>query len=181
MKKSLYKLGAVALSGIMCGAMVLPYAYGHGLGQILSKSVGDYYLTLEYEALTIQAGTPVRLTLDIFPKNAFATSVPEYTDVWVRITETNTNDAVDPIVFAGAISKKSFIPTGMSYVFPRGGNYEVSVRFENGDAPIGEAAFEVVADNTPGELQSSGTIVGWTILGAAAGAALAYAVARKRR
>jgi hypothetical protein len=169
------------LCKIVYGAMALPYVYAHGSGQILSQSVGDYYLTLEYEALAIQAGTPVRLTFDIFPRNAGATPLPVYTDAWVYIKETNAAEGATAEVFAGVISKESFIPTGVSYTFPRGGPYTVHVRFENGDTSIGEASFEVVADDTPEKSLSSATLAGWTFLGAIAGAGAVYWVFRKRR
>ena len=57
-----------------------------------------------------------------------------FSDVWVRI-----KDDRDRLLFAGGLSKAEFGLTGMTYVFPEPGDYQVFVRFSQDGETIVEA------------------------------------------
>jgi len=153
--------------------------YGHGLGQTVVKTVGDYHVDLEYESLELRAQEPVRMNFNIRWVDPAHKADLIFTDVWVRIIEANTGGGFDPTVFAGPISQANFGPTGMTYVFPRGGTYQVEVRFENEDKTIAESSFELTVTNAPQPANAITAGFGG-LVGLLIGALGVYVVMRKR-
>lgn len=118
---------------------VMPiFALAHGFGQTLEKAVGDFVLDVDYDALELRAGDPVRFNFNIWNKDR--TETPEFTDVWVRIAPQGPG-----MVFAGDLHNPEFGAAGFSYAFPTSGNYELSVRFQNnGESLHEEVSFSFV-------------------------------------
>ncbi len=135
-------------------------AQGHGSGQTLTQAVGNYILDLEYESLALRAQEPVRMNFSIRWADPAHKPDLEFTDAWVSIIEANTKGGFDPTVFAAPIFKAKFGPTGMTYVFPAGGIYEVAVRFENGDKTIAESSFELTVAHTPQPMNAMTALLG---------------------
>lgn len=76
-----------------------------------------------------------------------------FSDVWIKITyETGA------VVFASGIHNAEFGGPRMSYVFPKAGKYEVSMRFENGSESIVEDSFPITVLPS-----NEGSIVLWGI------------------
>ncbi len=113
--------------------------HAHAVGQSLEKKVGNYVVDIGYDSLdpNIVAGEPVRF--DFLLWNEDRTEVPEFTDVWVRLAPNTPG-----VTFAGDIFQPQYGPTGINYVFPHGGNYELVVRFQKKGDTLAEAAFPLV-------------------------------------
>lgn len=62
----------------------------------------------------------------------------EFTDTWVKITAENGG-----VVFASGIHNAEFGGPRMSYVFPKAGKYEVSMRFEDNSETLVEDSFPI--------------------------------------
>jgi hypothetical protein len=127
----------------------------------------------------LQAQEPVRINFAIRWVDPAHKPDLTFTDAWVRIVEANTGGGFDPTVFAGPISQANFGPTGMTYVFPRGGTYQVEVRFENDDKAIVESSFELAVAHAP-QLANAVTAVFGGFAGLLMGALGVYMIMRKR-
>src|SRR5690606_8441132 len=92
-----------------------------------------------------------------------------FTDIWVRIT-----DDQDRLMFAGGLSKADFGLTGLTFLFPRPGSYNVFTRFSNGSVTVVEATAPLTIENP----KRSGWPIGMSeMLAFLIGAALAAGVA----
>jgi len=109
------------------------FASGHGFGQSLEKVVDNYIIDVGIDALDLVAGEPVRFDFVLWSKDR---NPIDFTDAWVRIAPAERG-----IVFAGNLHQPEFGSTGMTYVFPKGGDYELTVRFQNKGEAIIEASF----------------------------------------
>lgn len=149
-------------------------AYGHGFGQSLEKVVGDHIVDVGFDAVDLVAGEPIRL--DIILWNKDRTETPTFTDAWVRIAPIDRG-----IVFAGNLHQPEFGSTGMTYVFPKAGDYELTIRFQNKDDVITEASFPLKVGE--GTSSTSGGWRSWLsggFLGLIIGGGFVWLLRRKR-
>ncbi|TSC74434.1 MAG: hypothetical protein G01um101433_1062 [Parcubacteria group bacterium Gr01-1014_33] len=133
-------------------------------------------MEVEYEALELQAEEPVRLDFAISKKDSPGSV--EFTDAWVRITEGTET------LFAGGIHNPEFGKAGFTFPFPRRGNYELSVRFQNKDKALTEASFPLAVTASEEQPRPSSALPIYPVLiggviGLAAGCALSYLQKRK--
>lgn len=173
MEKYLYILPLVMMLGMAPSQKLIQ---AHGLGQSLTKTVGDYTIEVEYEALKLQADESVRLDFSITKKDT--KEEVQFTDIWVRIAQGNKT------VFAGALAKANFGKPGMTYTFPEAGEYELSVRFQNADKTVAEAPFQLrveraTAGKTKQKKLPSQLIVG-AIIGLVIGFSLSFLTKRQK-
>jgi hypothetical protein len=128
MQTTLFKIGI----GLV---LFLPafFVSGHGTGQSLERAVGDYVVDVGYDSFEPRALESIRFDFQIFLSESREPA--PFTDTWVRVMEG------DNLLFAGFLAKPIFGLTGMSYAFPAGGIYEVTVRFQNDDTTVAEASF----------------------------------------
>ncbi len=121
-------------------------ALGHGFGQTLTKIVGDNEINLDIAAYTIIAGEAVRLDFDISKRGALFEK-REFTDIWVRIEPEDKRG----VVFAGSLANAE-LGAGMTYAFPRLGNYTLSARFEKSGVTVAEeVSFPLVVEPSANE------------------------------
>lgn len=115
--------------------LLLPvfFVFAHGTGESLEKVVGDYVVDVGYDSFNPKAFESIRFDFQLLA-NGNKESVP-FTDTWVRIMDGNN------LLFAGWLAKPTFGLTGMSYAFPKGGIYEITVRFQNDDTTVAETSF----------------------------------------
>jgi len=150
-------------------------AYGHGFGQSFEKVVDDYMIDVGIDTLDLVAGEPMRFDFVLWNKDRTETS--EFTDAWVRIVPIDRG-----IVFAGNLHQPEFGSTGMTYVFPKAGDFELTVRFQNNGEPIVEASFPLRVG--AGASESSGAfskqLIMGLFLGFVAGASVVWFLRRKR-
>lgn len=125
-------------------------AYAHSVGQSLEKTVGDYSVDIGYDTSPISAGEAVRFDFNLRKDGARFDAPPEFEYLWVRIAP----QGGEGILFAGYLANLDFALTGMTYVFPRGGTYELTVRFEKDAKTVAETSFPLIVE--AGDTQPSG-------------------------
>jgi hypothetical protein len=139
-------------------------AFSHGLGQSLEKEVNGYIIDVGYDAIDkIEAGQATRFDFNLTNKEKNQNI--DFDHVWVRISPKEGG-----IIFAGYLFHPEYLLTGMSFSFPKEGNYEVTVRFiDKDDKSIAETTFPL--EIIPGERASgsSNTQLIYGALGLAAG------------
>ena len=154
---------------------IVNFASGHGFGQSFEKVVDNYIVDVGVDALDLVAGEPARFGFVLWNKDG--TETPEFTDAWVRIALADRG-----VVFAGNLHQPEFGSTGMTYVFPKSGDYELTVRFQQNGEPIVEANFPLKVG--AGASESSGVfsrqLIMGLFLGFIAGAGVVWFLRRKR-
>ena len=116
------------------------YTQAHGLGTTLGKTVGDYIVDVDYDAIAgIYAGDPVQFTFQLFNKDR--SQQLDFNDVRVSITPVKQGETLSLPVFDGGIVGSTFPPSGMTFVFPNAGSYTLNLRYEKGEKAIAEASF----------------------------------------
>ncbi len=115
-------------------------AKANGFGITLDKSVGDYIVNVDYDAVSgIYSGDPVQFAFQLFNKDR--SDQPDFADVWVSITPSGKGAVFPQPVFDGGLVGSVFPPSGMTFVFPYPGSYKLDLRYEKGDKTIAEASF----------------------------------------
>ncbi|MEK7464152.1 MAG: hypothetical protein AAB617_00010 [Patescibacteria group bacterium] len=147
-------------------------SYGHGGGQTIEQSVGDYIIEVDYNSLSPEIRAQTSIRFDVGISNKDETETPGFTDVWVTIAPNNSFDTV----FAGDINKLEFGGTGFTFTFPKAGDYKLTARFQkNGKSFHEEASFpltvveEEVGDSPDNRYGSVVEIVIGVIIGLAIG------------
>ena len=162
------------LTSMLAGIVFLAgagFALGHGSGTALDKQVGDYTVSVDYDAVAgIFAGDPVQFAFQLFNKGK-APPI-DFADVWVTITPTGTDAKYAPPVFSSGIAMPHFAPAGMTFAFPQKGSYDLSVRFEKDEKILAEATFPLTAT----EYSKGFTLTKDTLIGAASGFAFSAVV-----
>ncbi|MDP3770099.1 MAG: hypothetical protein Q8R40_04140 [bacterium] len=150
---------------------------GHGSGQSLEQTVGEYMVDVGYDTSVLTAGEPVRFDFNLRKKENF--DLPEFTDVWVRIAPQEQG-----ILFAGNIHFADFGPTGMTIVFPAPGSYQLTVRFQKDDEKIAEeVSFPLTVErgeSSAGSASSYLALIGTGITGLLAGFVASYLIWGKK-
>src|SRR6266705_2012802 len=105
----------------------------NGFGLTLDKVVGDYTANIDYDAVYgIYAGDPVQFAFQLFTKDR-SKSV-DFTDAWVTVAPVGADPTYTPPVFDGGILGGSDLaPSGMTFVFPKSGKYNLTVRYDKAD------------------------------------------------
>lgn len=107
--------------------------YSHGAGQIIEKESDGYLIDVDYDSKELRSGESVRFNFNLW-NDKDRSRAPDFTDVWVRIAP-----AGDPgIIYAGDMHRPSFGSAGFTYVFPKSGDYELTVRFKNSDKTLND-------------------------------------------
>lgn len=106
----------------------------HTSGQSVERDVGNYIVDIGFDEM-LEAGKAARFDLNLWDTQKIEQI--KYDRIWVRIAPS------EGIVLATYITAPSFGLAGMSYSFPRAGEYEITVRFERGDTPLAEVIFPV--------------------------------------
>ncbi|PIR82859.1 hypothetical protein COU20_00045 [Candidatus Kaiserbacteria bacterium CG10_big_fil_rev_8_21_14_0_10_59_10] len=156
----------LSVAALLCAPAALS---AHALGASFEKESGPYLIDIGYAPEEFSAD---RTALFEFELTEDGAPVP-FDDVWVRITRE------EKTVFAGGIHNARFGGARMTYLFPKSGSYELSVRYERGLESVAEASFPLVV--LPAE--GGGTLRNLAlagIIGLLIGAAGSYALARRR-
>ncbi len=133
-------------------------AQANGFGMQLDKVVGEHTVNVDYDATNgIYTGAPVQFAFQLFNKER--TQQMDFDDVWVTITNAGSDASYIPPVFDGGIvgHSASLIPSGMTFVFPKGGSYDLKLRFDKGEKSIAEATFSLTVSGG-GSSSSEGSI-----------------------
>lgn len=105
-----------------------------------------YMVDIDFAEAAIVADSFGRFDFNLFT-DASRQKPVKYTDLWVRI-EQKEGDRRGKTLYAGSVAKASFGGTGFGFLFPKGGKYTLSVRYndankdELGDT-VAEAEFSL--------------------------------------
>ena len=134
--------------------------FAHNLGQSLEKQAGEYIIDIGYDSLTslLVSGEAIRFDFNLWNKDR--TEFADFTSVWVRVAPVESG-----ITFAGYLGFPEFGALGMSYAFPKPGNYTFTARFFNGEETLAEASFPLSV--TGGMEERAGASYQWAIAGIA--------------
>lgn len=123
-------LFAVIAPLFLCSA---PHVSAHTQGASVEIASGPYLVDIGYDPQNIVEDTQVRLDFALF--NATSSEAIDYTDIWLRVERENA------LYYAGGIPVARLGPTGISYRFPDAGTYDVTLRFQDEDQILADAAF----------------------------------------
>lgn len=88
-----------------------------------------HIIDVDYSDLIIEAEQIGRFDFNLFA-DPERTKPVNFTDMWVRITRED-GSRVGKTVFAGGVAKQTFGGNGFSFVFPKGGKYTLSIRYND--------------------------------------------------
>ncbi len=99
---------------------------------------GEYVVTLDAVSAQLRSGVTERMNFEI--EYLKKDDEVAFTHLWVRIIGPD-----DALLFVGNImaAPEGFV-TGVSYLFPQGGTYSVTVRFFSGEEMLAEADLPVL-------------------------------------
>ncbi len=106
----------------------------HGEGMTFSatsttENGAPYIVDVDYADTAIVADTLGRFDFNLFTDAERTKPVP-YTDLWVRIEQKN-GDSRGRTLYAGSVAKVQFGGTGFGIILPEGGQYTMSVRYND--------------------------------------------------
>ncbi len=161
----------IAVSLLFATNLVL----AHGTGQSFEKPVGDYLVDIGIDAVTSYAGEQIRLDFNLWNKEK--TESIDFSDVWVRIAP---KDGFG-IVFAGYLDRPEFGLTGMTFTFPKGGDYQLTVRFNKDGEKIAEdVSFDTTVDDDP-NAAGNGNLFAGLIIGVVVTGTISFFLKRKKQ
>ncbi len=116
-------------------ALVSPKVFAHGTGQSVEKTDGDFTVDVGYDSPNAKpvAGEQVRFDFRLFQGNN--RDAVNFSDIWVKFAKGSA------IILAGRLARDEFIPPGILMTFPQGGDYELTVRFNQKDSVLVETTF----------------------------------------
>lgn len=174
---------AIPLATLLATALFLASGAAvsaHANGFTLESTVGDkYVIDIGVDAPVVYAGES--RWLDFWLLDAATKKPTEYDSVWVRITDTNG------ILFSSLLQPSEFGGAAMTYVFPRPQDYNLKVQYMTaaGDV-LADHTFELAVAEDPLAERDDGvahwlTLAGVSAASFALGAALMYALPKKRK
>lgn len=109
-------------------------ALAHGEGMTLSATSTTeggkpYVVDVDYADTAIVADTFGRFDFNLFADAERTKAVP-FTDLWVRV-EQKSGDKRGKTLYAGSVAKAQFGGTGFGIILPEGGEYTLSVRYND--------------------------------------------------
>lgn len=119
-----------------------------------STTTEGYIVDIDYADAYIEADRIGRFDFGLFEDGSRQEQV-KFTDMWIRIVKKDGSRA-GKTLFAGPVAKQEFGGNGFSFVFPKGGTYELNVRYNDaskgdfGDT-VGEAKFDLNVLRNPNE------------------------------
>jgi len=123
-------------------------SHAHGAGITFSDEVNGYQVDVDYESPSILAGIPGRFVFNLYT-DPERTKNADFTDLWVRVLEKVEGRAIT--LFAGPIFNPEFVGAGFLYTFHEGGDYQLSVRYMNGEEVLAESILDIPVENDPDE------------------------------
>jgi hypothetical protein len=120
----------------------ITYAHGGASLTFSATTTEGYIVDIDVPDGYLQAKSFTRINFALF-KDAARTKSANYTDMWVRI-EKKENGKRGQTLFAGPIAKTEFGGQGFGYYFPDGGEYTLSIRYNDAtkDSYDGETVAE---------------------------------------
>lgn len=160
---------------LLCFFAVPLTAAAHPYGESFEKQTDEYLIDIGYNVTDFIANSSTLFEFDLLDGEELA----EYEDVWVRISKGNQT------VLATGVNKSDFGGARLTFVFPEPGEYEFSVRYQEGTDALAEATFPINVQRNPresgGDFGSTGLIIGAGFAGLIVGAGAMRLIARRQR
>jgi hypothetical protein len=133
--------------------MLIPvsFAFAHGQGQSLEQQVGDYSVHVDYPGEgKMLSGQGSRFQFQLVDKKT--TQPAQFTRVWVKVSQGTQ------VLVSTDVPFPSFGLPWLTYSFPSGGDYQLTVRYYNNDQDLAEAIFplSVKSDGYRIDMKSGG-------------------------
>lgn len=122
-------LVALIFTGFAYATPSVTYAHGGASLTFTATTTEGYIVDIDVPDGYLQAKSFTRIDFALF-KDAARTKSINYTDMWVRITK-KEDGKKGPTLFAGPIAKTEFGGQGFAYNFPGGGEYTLSIRYND--------------------------------------------------
>ncbi len=123
------------------------YAHGEAGLTFTSTTTEGRIVDVDYSDAYVEADRIGRFAFNLFADEKREKDA-SFTDMWVRIVKKD-GSRIGKTLYAGGVAKQEFGGNGFSFVFPEGGTYTLSVRYNDADADeyneqtAGEAEFEL--------------------------------------
>ncbi|MBI2356112.1 MAG: hypothetical protein HYV13_02825 [Candidatus Doudnabacteria bacterium] len=115
-------------------------AFAHGLVYTLEKVEDDYLIDVGLSGENITAGDAVRISFELFDNKT--KNPAEFDAVWVKLAQ------ADKVMFIGTLQNDSSgLLRPMTYHFPYGGDYDLTVRYEKDNKKLAETVFNLKASD----------------------------------
>lgn len=101
------------------------FVSAHGFGSSIEIEADGVLIDIGYDPEEVFAGETVIYDFSIV--DPVSKAPLEFTDIWVRISEGRKTH------LATGIAKSNLGKTTLAYIYPEGGDYEMSVRFSRSD------------------------------------------------
>ncbi len=112
-------------------APVVVEAHG-GEGMTLSATTTEgSIIDIDYTGLIVEAGVSGSFIFNLFTDDTRTVGAP-FKDLWVRVIQEDGTDW-GRTIFAGPIARPEFGGQGFLYIFPEGGDYRLSIRYNRED------------------------------------------------
>ncbi len=141
------------------GLVPVAQVSAHGEGMTFSATSTTeggtpYIVDVDYADTAIVADTFGRFDFNLFSDAERTKPVP-YTDLWVRIEQKN-GESRGRTLYAGSVAKVQFGGTGFGMILPEGGQYTMSVRYNDASKDkwgetVAEAEFPLTVLRSPDE------------------------------
>jgi hypothetical protein len=137
---------ALLFASVLLASPTATYAHGEAGLVFTSTTTEGRIVDVDYREAYIEAGSFGRFDFNLFADDK-RERVANFTDIWVRIVKKD-GSRVGKTLYAGSVAKQEFGGNGFSFVFPEGGTYTLSVRYNDSDSDrfgetVGEAEFEL--------------------------------------
>lgn len=134
-------LVALIFAGFAYATPSVTYAHGGASLTFSATTTEGYIVDIDVPDGYLQAQSFTRIDFALF-KDAARTKSVDYTDMWVRIAKKEDGKR-GPTLFAGPIAKTEFGSQGFAYYFPDGGEYTLSIRYNDASkGTLGETVTE---------------------------------------
>jgi len=118
-------------------------AHGEEVLTFTATTTDGSIVDIDYTGLMIEAGVSGSFIFNLFSDETRTTEAP-FKDLWVRIIEDDGTEW-GRTIFAGPVSKPEFGGQGFLYIFPKGGEYRLSIRY-NRDSVVGSNEESISAE-----------------------------------
>lgn len=111
---------------------------GHGIGftSLTTTTEEGYIIDLGYEEDTLREDTQTRLSFELYDNEA-TTTLSSFTEVWMVVK------GPEGTVFSGGIDRPEFGETSISFTFPKAGEYEIQLRYQEDSRILARGNFDI--------------------------------------
>lgn len=146
-------------------------ASAHSIGSSLEKIEGEYKIDIGVSEPTIRADETVRFNFELYSSED--DSAVDYSEVWILI-----RSGTQTLLSGNLNRPKNGLLPSLSYVFPKEGNYEFTVRYVRDNTKLVETTFDLAVEK--GEQQKQTKLpIAYGLVGLLLGFMLALILRRK--